>query len=284
MALGKKKDAKAFYTSEKEKDETPIEQVVDPSATIVDDLKDTYIGRAILQCPTCKTLIYKELEKLAKSEEPNKDGDYIYNEEEECPHCGATEGYLLIGQVAKIEDEKPEEEVKEEEEVKVEEEPTPAPELEIEETNEEEAVEESLTDFDEVSFDNHVTKYLTEVYDNIESYSSTEGSITKDGILIEGIIKFKSGKEKPTTFKLSVEGNNKITGLNEAFDASNKIYDIEGKIENNTFITENINYRYNIGDQVVEGCTRVNEEVKECPDCHDDELEDEQSEADNNEK
>ena len=76
-----------------------IEQIVDAAAETQDDLQKTYIGSIILQCPTCKTMIYKNPDQLVKSEDAD---DVIYNVDEECPHCGAKDGFELIGQVASL--------------------------------------------------------------------------------------------------------------------------------------------------------------------------------------
>lgn len=115
-----------------------IEQIVDASAETIDDLQKTYIGSIILQCPTCKTMIYKNPDQLVKDAEAEED---IYNVDEECPHCGAKDGFELIGQVASLSvnpdgepapEEKPEEEPVEEPEEKPE--PvSPMPELPKEE-------------------------------------------------------------------------------------------------------------------------------------------------------
>ena len=114
------------------KEEEPVEQIIDANAEITDDLRKTYIGSAILQCPTCKAMIYKNPDELVKSEDSDDD-EVIYNVEEECPRCGAKDGFELIGQVAALdinpdaEPEAPMEEKEEETEVEVEEEPAPAP-------------------------------------------------------------------------------------------------------------------------------------------------------------
>lgn len=132
------------------KEEEPVEQIIDANAEITDDLRKTYIGSAILQCPTCKAMIYKNPDELVKSEDSNDD-EVIYNVEEECPRCGAKDGFELIGQVAALdvnpdaEPEAPMEEKEEETEVEVEEEPEPAPQPEpLPELPQEEKQEEGL--------------------------------------------------------------------------------------------------------------------------------------------
>ena len=132
------------------KEEEPVEQIIDANAEITDDLRKTYIGSAILQCPTCKAMIYKNPDELVKSEDSDDD-EVIYNVDEECPRCGAKDGFELIGQVAALdvnpdaEPEAPMEEKEEETEVEVEEEPEPAPQPEpMPELPQEEKQEEGL--------------------------------------------------------------------------------------------------------------------------------------------
>ena len=73
-----------------------IMQIVDASAESTDELRDSYIGGMVLQCPVCKATMFKDMDQLVKEE----DGD-LYNVEEECPHCGSKGGFDLIGQLAK---------------------------------------------------------------------------------------------------------------------------------------------------------------------------------------
>lgn len=93
--------AKDFKDSDDEK--APIEKVVDPSATLEADLGKVHTGQLLLQCPTCKTVIYKKVEELVKSEDvPANEENKLYNVGEECPHCQSKEGFELVGQVAPV--------------------------------------------------------------------------------------------------------------------------------------------------------------------------------------
>lgn len=92
-------------------DEDRVEQIVDVNAETVEDLKKSYIGSTILQCPVCKTMIYKDPKDLVKEEGETPEGEKLYNEGEDCPHCGAKDGFHLVGQVASLDvnpEEKPE--------------------------------------------------------------------------------------------------------------------------------------------------------------------------------
>ena len=83
-------------------EEEAVEQIVDVNAETVDDLKKSYIGSTILQCPVCRTMIYKDPQALVKPEGETAEGEKLYNVDEACPHCGAKEGFDLIGQVASL--------------------------------------------------------------------------------------------------------------------------------------------------------------------------------------
>ena len=103
-----------------DEEDKPIEQVVDVDAEAIEDLKPSYLGNIILQCPACKTMIYKDIEDVKKDENEVEEGAPVFfNVGEECPHCGSTDGFILIGQVAKLDTEE-QEEVEDEEEQPVE--------------------------------------------------------------------------------------------------------------------------------------------------------------------
>lgn len=101
--LGNSEDLeKAKEEIDKVEDGETAEQIVDVEAEAKEDLKKSYIGSIVLQCPECKTMIYKNSADLVKAEEKDEYGSDIYNVDEECPHCGAVDGYKLIGQIGSL--------------------------------------------------------------------------------------------------------------------------------------------------------------------------------------
>lgn len=179
---------------ENQEEDDVIEQVVDINAESVEDLKKTYIGDAILRCPTCKTMIYKELEKLVKPEDQE---DGLYNEGEECPHCGATDGFESVGQVAKLTvnpqgEEAPSEEPAMEEPVKEE-----SPESQEAESQEEEEVpaEGGPTVSIIPEEEEEVKESLTEesktwgVYQTVEAKRYKQDPTLTIGFIIKGLTK-----------------------------------------------------------------------------------------------
>ena len=110
-----------------------MEDIIDPAAETEEDLEDSYIGKAILECEVCASKIYKDPSEVIINEE-----DTLANIGEECPYCQSADGYKIIGQVAEY---KPEEET----EVTVDgEEVTEEENVDIEDV--EEKVEENLTE------------------------------------------------------------------------------------------------------------------------------------------
>lgn len=93
-----------------------------------------------------------------------------------------------------------------------------------------------------------VETYLRRVYENVASYKVTNIK-NENGLVIEGLISFESGKEKPTTFMFESKENSKTgvvyRGLNEMFSNSKNAFILRGKEENNKFIPESLTYRYN---------------------------------------
>ena len=108
---------KAFEDEDNEAEE--VVDIIDPDAEEEDELKDDYVGKAILDCCVCHSKIYKDKEDVIIDEE----GD-LANVEEECPFCFSNDGFKVVGEVAPFDKEevevKAENEDGDEEEVKVE--------------------------------------------------------------------------------------------------------------------------------------------------------------------
>ena len=286
-----------------------IANVIDPEAETEDELEDTYIGKVILHCPVCNSMIYKDLEDIVKD-----DVEEVVNIGEECPYCYTSEGFKVIGIVSPFEEEQEEEqedetedtaEEEEEPEEQVDEELTeefekvevatenqkvtldadddgkltieaepvedeedgedeeeevlaPVPDEvadEIDATannseSEDEEVEYDVEDFDSDSFDELGESYLRSVYENVSSYKTTDVSSKGNTLVVEGLIKFNSGKMKPTKFVFEASTatkNNKLRfiGENKQITRGRKAFTITGKLnENKSFITERFNYNY----------------------------------------
>ena len=289
---------------------TPAQDVIDPEAETEDELQDTYIGKVILHCPVCNSLIYKDLEDIVKD-----DLDDVVNIGEECPYCYTSEGFKVIGIVSPFEETSEEEEQEDETEDTAEEEEEPEEQVDEELTeefekvevatenqkvtldadddgkltieaepvedeedeedeeeevlapvpdevadeidatannseSEDEEVEYDVEDFDSDSFDELGESYLKSVYENVSSYKTTDVSSKGNTLVVEGLIKFNSGKMKPTKFVFEASTatkNNKLRfiGENKQITRGRKAFTITGKLnENKSFITERFNYNY----------------------------------------
>ena len=84
---------------DEKKDDTTLE-VIDVDADAVDQIQnnDSYVGKMLLQCVSCRATRFMDIDDL-KQDENAKD---LYNLEDECPHCHHKgSGYYLVGQVGK---------------------------------------------------------------------------------------------------------------------------------------------------------------------------------------
>lgn len=111
-------------------------------------------------------------------------------------------------------------------------------------------VDYDVEDFDSDSFDELGEAYLKAVYENVSSYKTTDVSSQGNTLVVEGLIKFNSGKMKPTKFVFEAKTatkNNKLRfiGENKNITRGRKAFTLTGTLnENKSFITERFNYNY----------------------------------------
>lgn len=189
--------AKEFIDSNKEKE--TIEQVVDIDADSIDDIKPSYVGKVILECPVCGELFYKSKEELIK-DEVNPE---LFNVGEECPTCINSDGFKLVGEVVPLNDEEKEEHIKHEEsetpeeeheeheseeEESEEHEDEKKDEEDSEEESKEESYNESLEDANFEKINNElISKYGEKIYDYMKEYielPQNKEQVWKDGFEI----------------------------------------------------------------------------------------------------
>lgn len=116
---------------------------------------------------------------------------------------------------------------------------------------------EAVEDFDEKEFNKLTENYLTDVYSNVKSFETTSCSLDDNKLIVEGVIKFASGKTKNTTFtyetKRAIGKTLVLEGLNADF-ASEKAFILNCKVDTeNCLIVESLNYKYTINNTLVEG-------------------------------
>lgn len=120
------------------------------------------------------------------------------------------------------------------------------------EAPEEDEEDVDIDEFDETEFDELGESFLKKVYENVDTYKTTSGSVNGDKLMLEGVITFKSGKRAKTNFVFESHsktktGKLKFLGENLQF-AKNKAFILTGKAEGKKFISESLNYRYSIKD------------------------------------
>ena len=92
--------------------------IIDLEAEAEEDLKQSYVGKVILDCNVCHSNIFIDKDEIVVDEDGNA------NIELECPYCMSNEGYTIIGQVEPYEEETEEEEVEPEDDIEIEEVPS----------------------------------------------------------------------------------------------------------------------------------------------------------------
>lgn len=267
------------------KKESNEEKIVDVDASTVDQLKDSYLGNAILQCPVCRTLIYKKPDALLKDEaQKGADADEVlYNVGEECPHCGSADGFNLVGQVANMDvkaekapsttgienpdsgidgnadsgAEEPKDEDKESDET---ESSDNGGFLRTKPSNQEDEALSNVSELDDERINSLVEQFLDATYSNVKSFKTITGSVSGKTLIVEGVIVFKSGKSKATRFVFSGAertggGHCRLHGINEMFSEKPKSFGLLGKVEGKSFLGESLFYDYAVGDKKVKGRT-----------------------------
>jgi len=125
-----------------------------------------------------------------------------------------------------------------------------------EEFVEEPAVDEETVDtdvdieeFDEEGFDELGESYLKKVYENVESYKTTSGSLKNNSICLEGVITFNSGKKAKTSFifeakEMTKRGKLKFIGENVNLSKNKKAFTLTGIADNKKLMCESLTYNY----------------------------------------
>lgn len=80
--------------------------IIDPEAESEEDIQDSYMGKAILECEVCHSLIYKNKDEIKIDDESQ-----LANIDEECPYCFSTNGYKIVGQVEPFKEESEEDDI-----------------------------------------------------------------------------------------------------------------------------------------------------------------------------
>lgn len=125
-----------------------------------------------------------------------------------------------------------------------------APEVENEITaNSEGEADVEVDEFSEEEFNDLGESYLKEVYDNVKSYKTSRVASRGNKLTVEGIITFKSGKQKKTQFvfeakDITKRGKARFIGENKQICRGSKAFTLTGSIKSGKFLSESFNYNY----------------------------------------
>ena len=127
----------------------------------------------------------------------------------------------------------------------------------VEIENNEEVVEEEpvvedefeIDEFEEETFNELGESFLKRIYENVNSFKTSSVAYKKGRLVVEGLIKFNSGKEKSTSFifekfKKTKRDKVVIVGLNETFSKSKSAFMLKGDLKDKKFISESMIYNY----------------------------------------
>ena len=226
-----------------------ISDVYDLEAEAKEDLKQSYIGKVILDCNVCHSNVFFNKDEITENE------DGICCEEIECPYCMSNEGYTIIGEVKPYQEEEdvdiediesaeiPEEEPEIDEEVP-EEEPVE------DEEEDEEGLEEGLK-ADEVK-ELRGNEEINGADGPIPAVDELEGS---DEIRGPKYTELNEGKKKGTPWAVKSDVDGEICRVKTEREAKATITQLK-KDDKKLRKGKKVNYSYE----------KVNESLEECGD------------------
>lgn len=91
--------AKEFADNDKIVDDDTV-IVYDDEVDTPEELADDYVGKIIVQCPVCQSLLYKDLDEIELDEESD-----LANVGEACVICQSEDGFTVIGEVQAVDKE-----------------------------------------------------------------------------------------------------------------------------------------------------------------------------------
>ena len=118
-----------------------------------------------------------------------------------------------------------------------------------------------VDEIDEESLDNIISEYLEENYSNVKSYSTNSCRFNGKNLIVEGLITFKSGKTKKTSFVFENKFN-RLIGSNKSL-AEGLSFSLKYVVDRKKVFFENLYYRYNAGKKLVEGFSGKKQRLNE---------------------
>ena len=135
------------------------------------------------------------------------------------------------------------------------------PESEKDEEIPSEEDEEEIEYIDSDSFDELGESYLKEAYENVKSFKTNKVYKKNGKLVVEGIVSFKSGKNKKTSFIFESAHNKSkkkvLLGENKQITPNSKSFRLRGVVKNKKMVCESLRYNYKEGKNRVSGVCRV---------------------------
>lgn len=118
---------------------------------------------------------------------------------------------------------------------------------------------DDIEDIDEESVNECTTNYLKEVYSNVDKFELTKADVTNGILVLEGLIKFHSGKTRNTTFGYNLAAGKHLafSGVNEDL-AKDGQFNIQCSLNNKSLVVESLSYKHEVNGQLVEGLVHKN--------------------------
>ena len=110
-------------------------------------------------------------------------------------------------------------------------------------------VMDDIDDIDDKAYDKLTEAYLKRIYSNVSSFKTKKVDIDSNKLIVEGVISFKSGKHRDTTFifeniSRSKKGSIILEGTNKTFTNMHKAYKLRSSLKNNKLVPESMIYHY----------------------------------------
>ena len=117
--------------------------------------------------------------------------------------------------------------------------------MNVEDENESEVEFESF-EFDEKSFDALTSRFLTETYDNVVGFKSTDVSFDGKSLIVEGDIEYASGKSRTSKFVLSKNDKGLIEGMNETLSKDGAVFTFDCEMREGALRFSKMSYDMNV--------------------------------------
>ena len=139
--------------------------------------------------------------------------------------------------------------------------------VEEDEMLQDDEIEVPIDEVDEDTFDESLNSYFRRVYENVKSYKTTAIKSRGNSMMVEGQIKFESGKTKNTSFLFEAKdatrsGKVRFVGDNKQLTEGKKAFVMTGRVADKKLVVESMSYNYSHKDadgkaSMVRGASRV---------------------------